>query len=79
MTLPNQHHYHCNEYEAEQLLQGLIDDGMIIEFEPGKYKPTEKLSESEVFKGNNSVNHNKVLQTRFPLHLFHRETPMNQR
>ena len=46
MTLPNQHHYHCSEDEAEQMLQGLIDDGMIEEFGTGKYRPTEKLRTS---------------------------------
>jgi hypothetical protein len=47
MCLPKQDPLYCDEDQAEQMLQALIGDGMIEEeeFEPGKYRPTEKLSE----------------------------------
>jgi hypothetical protein len=49
MCLPIQDPLYCNEDQAEQRLQALIDDGMIVEFESGKYKPTEK--KEDRFKG----------------------------
>jgi hypothetical protein len=45
MLLPRQDPLYCDEDQADQTLQGLIDDSMIEEFEPGKYRPTEKLRE----------------------------------
>lgn len=43
---PRQSRYHCSEDQAEQMLQALIEDGMIEEFKPRRYRPTQKLSES---------------------------------
>jgi hypothetical protein len=37
---------HWSEDDAEQTFQALIEEGKIIEFQPGKYRPTQKLSES---------------------------------
>jgi hypothetical protein len=47
MFLPVQDPLHCNEDQAEQTLQAVIDNRMIVEFEPGKYKSTEELSVGE--------------------------------
>ena len=41
MFLPIQDPLHCDEDQAEQTLQALIEEGKLIEFEPGKYKPLE--------------------------------------
>jgi hypothetical protein len=44
MFLPIQDPLHCNEDQSEESLEDLKEDGKIVEFEPGKYKPTtEKL------------------------------------
>jgi hypothetical protein len=48
MMLPVQDPYYCDVYEADKLLLRLIDDGMIVEFEPGKYQPKEEGEEDSV-------------------------------
>jgi hypothetical protein len=35
-----------SEADAEQTFRQLIQEGKLVEFEPGKFTPTEKLSES---------------------------------
>jgi hypothetical protein len=42
MLLPIQHPYHCDENQAEQTLQAIIEEGKIEEIEPGKYRLVEK-------------------------------------
>ncbi len=44
MFLPVQDPCHMDEIQAEQTLQALVEEGKIVEFEPGRYKPmTEEL------------------------------------
>jgi hypothetical protein len=40
MCLPTQHPLHCDEDQAIQVLHALVQEGKIIEFEQGKYRPT---------------------------------------
>jgi hypothetical protein len=39
MCLPVQDPLHCDEYQADQTLQALKEEGKISELEPGKYAP----------------------------------------
>lgn len=47
MFLPVQDLCHMDEDKAMQTLYQLIEEGKVVEFEPGRYKPAEKLSESD--------------------------------
>jgi hypothetical protein len=47
LLLPNEK---WTEDQANQTLQALIEEGKIEEFEPGKYRPTQKLSVEEALK-----------------------------
>jgi hypothetical protein len=42
MLQPKQSRYCCDQDQALQMLKALIEEGKIVEFEPGKYRPTEE-------------------------------------
>ena len=43
MCLPRQDPLYCDEDQAEQTLQALLENGeVLVEFEPGKYRPKEE-------------------------------------
>ena len=48
MMLHVQYPYCCDVYQADKLLLRLIDDGIIVEFERGKYQLKEEGEEDSV-------------------------------